>query len=122
METRKVFETLQLAVGPVIPISTCGLILLGITNCLGRAIDRARQLHFLRVALVLASLPTLPGCSVAAYGLGVATMVNDMKVREQEDYERYRKKEEAANAVRARDGLPERDVMSFRQWVRQTAR
>ena len=83
--------------------------------------------HFLRayawcVALVLAALPTLPGCSVAAYGLGVATMVNDMKVREQEDYERYRKKEEAANAARVRDGLPERDVMSFRQWVRQTAR
>jgi hypothetical protein len=36
--------TLQIAVGPVILISGVGLLLLSMTNRLGRAIDRARQL------------------------------------------------------------------------------
>ncbi|HTR40193.1 MAG TPA: DUF2721 domain-containing protein [Pseudomonadales bacterium] len=36
--------TLQVAVGPVILISGVGLLLLSMTNRLGRAIDRARQL------------------------------------------------------------------------------
>jgi hypothetical protein len=36
--------TLQVAVGPVIMISGVGLLLLSMTNRLGRAIDRARQL------------------------------------------------------------------------------
>lgn len=44
METRNVFEALQLAVSPVILISAYGLLLLSMTNRLGRAIDRARQL------------------------------------------------------------------------------
>ena len=73
-------------------------------------------------ALGLALLPTLPGCSVAAYGLGVATMVNDMKVREREDYESYRKQAEATNAARVRDGLPKEKIMTFRQWTRQNTR
>lgn len=36
--------TLQVAIGPVILISGVGLLLLSMTNRLGRAIDRARQL------------------------------------------------------------------------------
>lgn len=44
MEARDVFEALQLAVSPVILISAYGLLLLSMTNRLGRAIDRARQL------------------------------------------------------------------------------
>ena len=44
MESRNVFEALQLAVSPVIHISAYGLLLLSMTNRLGRAIDRARQL------------------------------------------------------------------------------
>ena len=38
------YEALQLAVSPVILISAYGLLLLSMTNRLGRAIDRARQL------------------------------------------------------------------------------
>jgi hypothetical protein len=53
--------------------------------------------------------PALTGCTVAAYGLGVATMVNDSKVRQREEYESYRRQAEAENASR---------VMTFRQWVR----
>ena len=53
--------------------------------------------------------PTMTGCTVAAYGLGVATMVNDMKVRQREEYESYRRKAEAENAP---------DVLTFRRWVR----
>lgn len=44
MEARNFFEALQLAVSPVILISAYGLLLLSMTNRLGRAIDRARQL------------------------------------------------------------------------------
>ena len=44
MEARNVFEALQLAVSPVILISAYGMLLLSMTNRLGRAIDRARQL------------------------------------------------------------------------------
>ena len=44
MEARNVFEALQQAVSPVILISAYGLLLLSMTNRLGRAIDRARQL------------------------------------------------------------------------------
>ena len=44
MQTHNVFEALQLAVSPAILISACGLILLSMTNRLGRAIDRARIL------------------------------------------------------------------------------
>jgi hypothetical protein len=39
-----VFDALQLAVSPVILTSACGLLLLSMTNRLGRAIDRARLL------------------------------------------------------------------------------
>jgi hypothetical protein len=44
LESRDVFQALQLAVSPVILISAYGLLLLSMTNRLGRAIDRARQL------------------------------------------------------------------------------
>lgn len=44
MDARNVFQALQLAVSPVILISAYGLLLLSMTNRLGRAIDRARQL------------------------------------------------------------------------------
>jgi hypothetical protein len=41
---QNLIPTLQVAVGPVILISGVGLLLLSMTNRLGRAIDRARQL------------------------------------------------------------------------------
>ena len=41
----ELIPTLQIAIGPVILISGVGLILLSMTNRLGRAIDRARILH-----------------------------------------------------------------------------
>lgn len=44
MTNPSIFQTLQLAVGPVILISAYGLLLLSMTNRLGRAIDRARAL------------------------------------------------------------------------------
>lgn len=44
MQPHSVFNALQLAVSPVIMISACGLLLLSMTNRLGRAIDRARML------------------------------------------------------------------------------
>ncbi len=44
MQPHSVFEALQLAIGPVILISACGMLLLSMTNRLGRAIDRARLL------------------------------------------------------------------------------
>jgi hypothetical protein len=42
---QNLIPTLQVAVGPVILISGVGLLLLSITNRLGRAIDRSRQLQ-----------------------------------------------------------------------------
>lgn len=44
MQTYSVFDALQLAISPVIMISAYGLILLSLTQRLGRAIDRARAL------------------------------------------------------------------------------
>jgi hypothetical protein len=44
VDSHSVFQALQLAVSPVILISAYGLLLLSMTNRLGRAIDRARQL------------------------------------------------------------------------------
>jgi hypothetical protein len=44
MRLHDLIPTLQLATGPVILISGVGLLLLSMTNRLGRAIDRARQL------------------------------------------------------------------------------
>ncbi len=42
---QNLIPTLQVAVGPVILISGVGLLLLSITNRLGRVIDRSRQLQ-----------------------------------------------------------------------------
>jgi hypothetical protein len=64
---------------------------------------------FTGAAVALALVAPLTGCSAAAYGLGVATMVHDMKVRQREDYESYRRQAQAENAPQ---------VMTFRQWVR----
>lgn len=44
MRLSTIFDALQLAVGPVILISAYGLLLLSMTNRLGRAIDRSRML------------------------------------------------------------------------------
>jgi Protein of unknown function (DUF2721) len=44
MNLENLIPTLQVAVGPVILISGVGLLLLSMTNRLGRLIDRARQL------------------------------------------------------------------------------
>jgi hypothetical protein len=44
VDSHSVFQALQLAVSPVILISASGLLLLSMTNRLGRAIDRARLL------------------------------------------------------------------------------
>jgi hypothetical protein len=44
MPTPSVFDALQMAISPVILMSAYGLFLLSLTNRLGRAIDRARQL------------------------------------------------------------------------------
>ncbi len=73
--------------------------------------NRQKFAHGLVCAAILAlSGPALTGCTAAAYGLGVATMVNDMKVRQREEYESYRRKAEAESAP---------DVLTFRQWVRR---
>ena len=42
---RELIPVLQVAIGPVILISGVGLLLLSMTNRLGRAIDRSRQLE-----------------------------------------------------------------------------
>jgi Protein of unknown function (DUF2721) len=44
MKLTEIIPVLQVAIGPVILISGVGLLLLTMTNRLGRAIDRARQL------------------------------------------------------------------------------
>jgi hypothetical protein len=44
MTLHEIIPVLQIAIGPVILISGVGLLLLTMTNRLGRAIDRARQL------------------------------------------------------------------------------
>jgi hypothetical protein len=45
MQPHSVYDALQLAVSPVILISAYGLLLLSMTNRLGRAIDRGRLLR-----------------------------------------------------------------------------
>lgn len=76
--------------------------------------------HSVACLTAICFLCTLPltGCTLAAYGLGVATMVNDMEVRQKEDYSHYRVKVQEKNAVRAKKGLPAEKTMSFRQWSR----
>ena len=44
MNLAEIIPVLQVSIGPVILISGVGLLLLTMTNRLGRAIDRARQL------------------------------------------------------------------------------
>jgi hypothetical protein len=44
MQLKDLFPDLQIAIAPVILISGVGLLLLSMTNRLGRTIDRARQL------------------------------------------------------------------------------
>ena len=70
---------------------------------------RSVALALVSAAVLLLCGPALTGCTAASYGLGVATMVNDMKVRQREEYESYRRQAEAENAS---------SVMTFREWVR----
>lgn len=60
--------------------------------------------------LVAGSCGVLPlsGCAIATYGLGVGTMVSDMKTRQREDYARYRSQTESSGQT----------PLSFRQWLR----
>ena len=44
MQSYTVFDALQMAISPVIMISAYGMLMLSMTNRLGRAIDRARML------------------------------------------------------------------------------
>lgn len=63
---------------------------------------------------------TLQGCTLAAYGLGVATMANDSVVRHNEEYASYVRRAEVENIDRSQAGLPEREILSRRAWSRQT--
>ena len=62
----------------------------------------------LSIVLSLSCLVTLSGCSLAAYGLGLGTMVQDMKTRQREEYAQYRAEAE----------LSRETPLTFRQWVR----
>jgi len=55
----QLIPVLQVAVGPVILISGVGLLLLTLTNRLGRAVDRSRQLRHELRAVVEADRPRL---------------------------------------------------------------
>jgi len=70
--------------------------------------------------LVTVALP-LQGCALAAYGLGVATMVNDSTTRESEEYAAYVRRAEAENAKRLKAGQPAQKILSRRAWSRQSA-
>ena len=59
-------------------------------------------------ALCLCGGLLLTGCSLATYGLGVSTMVSDMKARQREDYARYLAEAESSHTK----------PLTFRQWVR----
>ena len=82
------------------------------TSCLGPAARLA--------ALVIVALP-LQGCTLAAYGLGVATMVNDSTTRQSEEYAAYVKRTEAENAKRLKAGQPAEEILPRRAWSRQGA-
>jgi len=58
---------------------------------------------------------------LAAYGIGVATMVNDSAKRQSEAYAAYVKRAEEENVERAKAGLPARQVLSRRAWARQSS-
>lgn len=66
-------------------------------------------------AAIVAALP-LEGCALAAYGLGMATMVEDMKQREREGYARYRQKAARENAALEQRGLKPKPVLSLKRW------
>lgn len=81
---------------------------------------RARRAGAIGACAVILCLP-LPGCMLAAYGLGVATMAHDSVARHNEDYASYVGRAEAENAQRLQAGLPERKVLSRRAWSRQAS-
>jgi len=58
--------------------------------------------------IVLGSILPLSGCAMTTYGLGVGTMVSDMKTRQREDYARYRSQTESSGQT----------PLGFRQWLR----
>jgi len=62
----------------------------------------------------------LQGCTLAACGLGVATMANDSVARHHEQYASYVRRAQAENAERSAAGLPEREILSRRAWSGQS--
>ena len=70
--------------------------------------------------LVMVALP-LQGCALAAYGLGVATMVNDSTARDNEAYAAYVRRAGADNEKRSKAGQPAQEILSRRAWSRQGA-
>lgn len=75
------------------------------------------------MAACLAPTLVLPlqGCTIAAYGLGVATMANDSVVRDKEEYASYVRRAETENAERLKAGLPARKILSRRAWSSQSS-
>ena len=81
---------------------------------------RARRAFAISAAALVLCLP-LQGCTLAAYGLGVATMVNDSAARQSEEYVSYVNRTTKENAKRAKAGQPEQKILSRREWSRQSA-
>ncbi|MFM7375845.1 MAG: hypothetical protein ACKO39_11935 [Chthoniobacterales bacterium] len=71
------------------------------------SVRRACRMGML-IVIVLGSVVSLSGCAMATYGLGVGTMVSDMKTRQRENYARYRAQTESSGQT----------PLSFRQWLR----
>lgn len=64
----------------------------------------------------LGAVLPLSGCALAAYGVGMAAITEDMKQREREDYASYRKKADAENASLVQKGRAPEPVLSIKQW------
>ncbi|MFM8231427.1 MAG: hypothetical protein ACKOAL_09415 [Chthoniobacterales bacterium] len=71
------------------------------------SVRRGCRMGLLFVILFI-SVFSLSGCAMASYGIGVGTMVADMKTRQREDYARYRAQTESSGQT----------PLSFRQWLR----
>ena len=77
MDQYSIFDALNLAISPVIMISAYGMLLLSLTNRLGRAIDRARVLagesgasRQLQVEILAKRARRLCGCGGSCGGRG----------------------------------------------------
>ena len=82
--------------------------------------QRARRAVAISAGALVLCLP-LQGCTLAAYGLGVATMVNDSTARQSEEYAAYARRAEAENAKRLKAGQAAQEILSRRAWSRQSA-